>query len=244
MGTLAVQSYCFREFKDNAKVAAMVRELGLDAIELCAVHCDFTRPEGFEAALGAYRQAGVKIVSIGVQTFRNEPAKEANYFKFAKLAGADTISANFRPGDWPESVLAAEKLAGDNGVNLAIHNHGGGHWLGSAQMLEAVFARTGPRLGLMLDTAWALDAGEDPVKMAEKFAPRLHGLHLKDFTFDRARKPRDVVVGTGNLDLPGLFKALARGGFKGKLILEYEGDAKNPVPALKECVAAVRKVMA
>jgi sugar phosphate isomerase/epimerase len=53
-----------------------------------------------------------------------------------------------------------------------------------------------------------------------------------------------VVVGTGNLDLPGLFKALGKGGFKGQLILEYEGDAKNPVPALKECVAAVRKAMA
>ena len=244
MGTLAVQSYCFRNFKDNVKVAALVRELGLDAIELCAVHCDFANPAVFDAALGAYRKAGVKIVSIGVQSFRNEPAKEANFFKFAKLAGADTISANFRPAEWPESVRAAEKMAGENGVNLAIHNHGGGHWLGSIQMLEAVFAKTGPRIGLMLDTAWALDAGEDPVAMAEKFAARLYGVHLKDFTFDRARKPQDVVVGSGNLDLAGLFKVLNKGGFQGKLILEYEGDVANPVPALKECVGAMRKVMA
>jgi inosose dehydratase len=244
MGALAVQSYCFREFKDNARVAAMVRELGLEAIELCAVHCDFAKPEGFDAVLDTYRKAGVKIVSIGVQTFRNEPAKEANYFKFAKLAGAGTISANFRPGDWPESVRAAERMAEEHGINLAIHNHGGGHWLGSIQMLEAVFAKAGPRVGLMLDTAWALDAGEDPVEMATKFAPRLYGLHLKDFTFDRARKPQDVVVGSGNLDLPALAKALAKGGFKGELILEYEGDVKNPVPAIRECVAAVRKAMA
>jgi sugar phosphate isomerase/epimerase len=244
MGTLAVQSYCFRNFKDNAKVAALVRELGLDAIELCAVHCDFANPAGFDAALGAYRKAGVKIVSIGVQSFRNEPAKEANFFKFAKLAGADTISANFRPGEWPESVRAAEKMAEEQGVNLAIHNHGGGHWLGGAEMLAAVFAKTSPRIGLMLDTAWALDAGEDPVKMAEKFAARLYGVHLKDFTFDRARKPQDVVVGSGNLDLASLFKVLGKGGFKGKLILEYEGDVANPVPALKECVAAMRRVMA
>jgi len=39
---------------------------------------------------------------------------------------------------------------------LVIHNHGGRHWLGSAQMLAAVFAQTGPAIGLTLDTAWAL----------------------------------------------------------------------------------------
>ena len=32
---LGVQSYCFRNFKDNKKVAEMVKELGLDKIELC-----------------------------------------------------------------------------------------------------------------------------------------------------------------------------------------------------------------
>jgi len=243
MGKLAVQSYCFREFKDNARVAELVGALGLEAIELCAVHCDFAKPEGFEAALAAYRSAGVRIVSIGVQTFRNEPEKEANYFKFARLAGARVMSANFRPGDWPDGVLAAGRMAEKHDVNLAIHNHGGGHWLGSSQMLEAVFAKAGPRIGLMLDTAWALDAGEDPVKMAAKFAPRLRGVHIKDFVFDRAGKHQDVVVGTGNLDLPGLFKVLGESGFAGELILEYEGDVKDPVPALKECVAAVGKAM-
>ena len=241
---LAVQSYCFRNFKDNARVAAQVRELGLEAIELCAVHCDFAAREQFAPAIEAYRRAGVKIVSIGVQGFRNEPQKEALWFEFAKQAGADTVSASFRPSDWVEAAASAERLAGQTGARLAIHNHGGRHWLGSAEMLGAVFARTGPRVGLMLDTAWALDSGEDPVKLAEKFADRLYGVHLKDFVFDRARKPSDVVVGQGNLDLPGLFKVLARTGFKGKLILEYEGDAEDPVPALRECVAAVRKVMA
>jgi len=111
-------------------------------------------------------------------------------------------------------------------------------------MLAAVFAQTGPAIGLTLDAAWALDAGENPVALAEKFADRLYGLHLKDFVFDRARRPQDVVVGTGNLDLPGLFATLRKVGFAGSLILEYEGDVQNPVPALKQCVAAVARELA
>jgi hypothetical protein len=47
-------------------------------------------------------------------------------------------------------------------------------------------------------------------------------------------------VGTGNLDLPQLLKNLEAVNFGGYAVLEYEGDVENPVPALKECVAAVR----
>jgi hypothetical protein len=30
------------------------------------------------------------------------------------------------------------------------------------------------------------------------------------------------------------------GGFDGCVVLEYEGDVENPVPALRKCVQAVR----
>jgi sugar phosphate isomerase/epimerase len=106
-----------------------------------------------------------------------------------------------------------------------------------------VFAQASPRIGLSLDTAWALDAGEDPVKMIEEFGPRLALVHLKDFVFDRARKPEDVVVGTGNLPLPNVAAALAKAGFDGELVIEYEGDVANPVPALTACVQAIRREM-
>ena len=238
---LAVQSYCFRGFKANGEVAAKVKACGLAAVELCGMHADFAAPDTFEGVIRTYRDAGVSIVSIGVQGFKNEPAKEARFFDFARRAGATTISANFPADGAQEALRAAERLAVEHGIRLAIHNHGGKHWLGSSQMLQAVFRQTGPQIGLMLDTAWALDAGEDPVAMVEKFGDRLYGLHLKDFVFDRARKPQDVVVGTGNLDLPKLFAALRKVGFAGLLILEYEGDVNDPVPALRQCVEALRK---
>ncbi|MFI5356910.1 MAG: sugar phosphate isomerase/epimerase family protein, partial [Opitutales bacterium] len=121
-----------------------------------------------------------------------------------------------------------------------IHNHGGRHWLGNAQMLESVFARTSPRIGLCLDTAWALDAHEDPVALAEKFADRLYGVHLKDFVFDRAGKPADTILGQGNLDLPKFLKLLGGNERTQSVIIEYEGDIENPVPALSECVRQIQ----
>jgi hypothetical protein len=51
-----------------------------------------------------------------------------------------------------------------------------------------------------------------------------------------------VIVGEGNLSLPRLVEALRKVDFAGPAILEYEGDVQNPLPAIQQCVAAVRKV--
>ena len=236
---LAVQSWCFRSFKDNQKVADLLKGLGLSNIELCGVHCDFMTPGVWDGVLKTYKDAGVGIVSIGVEGFSPDAEAARQRFEFAKKAGCKVMSANFHPGTFAKTVPVVTKLADEYGINLAIHNHGGYHWLGNSEVLEHVFNITSPRIGLCLDTAWALDASQDPVKMAEKFASRLYSVHIKDFVFDKAGLPEDVVVGTGNLKLPELLKTVKKSGFTGNMILEYEGDVENPVPALAKCVAAV-----
>jgi sugar phosphate isomerase/epimerase len=89
-----------------------------------------------------------------------------------------------------------------------------------------------------------LDSGFDPVEIAQKYQKRLYGLHIKDFIFDRAGNPEDVVVGTGNLKLKALADFLKSINFGGYVTLEYEGDAGNPVPALKKCVEEIRAAFA
>lgn len=241
---LGVQSFCFRHFTDNAKVASLVREIGLDAIELCAKHVNFGDESTFDRTIAAYQDAGVRIVSVGVQTFDCVPEKEELFFEFAQRAGASHMSVNFHPHNWREAADTALELAAKYDLQLGIHNHGGHHWLGNSQMLKQVFTQTDGRLGLCLDTAWALDARQDPVQMAETFADRLHGLHFKDFVFDRAGKGEDVVVGTGNLDLPALLDQLRAADFDGMAVLEYEADVENPVPALTNCVQQMRQLIA
>lgn len=239
MSDLSIQSYCFRNTKENAKVAEMVNELGLSGIELCAVHVDFADESKFDEVIGAYKNAGVNIVSIGVEEFADNEESERKLCEFARLAGARLISATFAIDKVPDAYRTAERLAEEYDLRLAIHNHGGQHWLGCTDVLDHVFKNTNERIGLCLDTAWALHSHADPVKMADRFKERLYSVHAKDFVFDRAGTHKDVVVGTGNLDLPALVEVM-RGV---PMIIEYEGDPDNPLPALKECVAAIRGIL-
>ena len=238
---IAVQSYCFRGFRSNEQVAAKVKEIGLTALEPCGVHVDFADDAAQDAALAAYDAAGVELVSCGVNSITGDGSAAEGAFRFARKAGLTVISADVAPPAAWDTFAAAERLAEQYEVNVALHNHGGAHWLGSAQMLEEVFRRTGPRIGLMLDTAWAIDSREDPVKLVRRFGDRLMGVHLKDFIYTREREPVDVVIGTGILDLPALVTALAEVGFGGVPIIEYEGDVDNPVPALAECVQVIEQ---
>lgn len=237
-----VQSYCFRHFEDNAVVARKVRDIGCDAIELCGVHVAFDEPERHAEAIAPYRDAGVRILSIGVLTFTGDEERERRWCAFARAAGARFVSAHFDVDSFQEAIPVAERLCEEHDLRLAIHCHGGYRFGGSADVLQHLLDRSGPRIGLCIDTAWCLQAAGDPVEWARRFAGRIHGVHYKDFVFDRAGRWRDVVVGEGNLDLPGFVAALEEGGFDGYAVLEYEADPEDPVPALRRCVERMRGV--
>ena len=238
---LGVQSFCFRGFQANKEVMEKLKECGLNTIELCKKHVDFSDESVFQNAIQTYKDGGVRIVSIGVNRLSGDEKAETPYFEFAKTAGLKFMSVDFAMNEMPDCYKTADELAEKYDVRLCIHNHGGRHWLGSSEAIAYVLSRTSKRIGLCLDTAWALDAREDAVKMAERFADRLYGIHFKDFTFEKNREPVDVIVGSGNLDLQKLNKVIEGIGHTGFAVLEYEGDVDNPVPALKQCADAVMK---
>ncbi len=247
MPTLArdfgVQSYCFRNFKDNAAVAKMVREIGLDKIELCAVHADFSKPEAIPGIVKIYKDAGVSIVSIGVQTFVGAET-ERNWFECAKAAGAKHISAHFRVDSFTTAVPKTAALAEEYGMQIGIHLHGGYSFGGSMDVIEHLLKIGGPRINVFIDTAWCMQIGPgpgNPLKWVEKFAGRISGVHYKDFLFDKNAQWHDVIVGTGNLNLPAFITALETAKFNGVAVIEYEAEPENPVPALTECVKQMRK---
>src|SRR4051794_34748222 len=98
---LGVQSYCFRGFKAVPALLEQIKGIGLDRTEMCGVHVNFDDEATFEGAIAQCRAAGVAISSIGVQTFKGELEKEEKWFRFAKMAGASMISANFDPSKAP-----------------------------------------------------------------------------------------------------------------------------------------------
>lgn len=230
---LAIQTWCLRGFTDSRAAARMVAELGLAQIELARPHAGDADP---------FAAAGIAIVSTGVVQLAGDAEAMRASLELARRLGIGLVSVDFPPAFSSSAFRTASQVAGELGLRLAVHNHGGGHWLGSQAMLELLLQSTGPEIGVMLDTAWAIDARADPIELARLAGDRLYGVHVKDFVYRQGREPIDVVVGTGNLDLPGLAAALDRIGFDGPLILEYEGDVHDPMPALQRCVQAMRNV--
>ncbi|MBC8105123.1 MAG: sugar phosphate isomerase/epimerase [Anaerolineae bacterium] len=240
---IAIQSWCYRHFKEVPAFIEQLKSTGVSATEICAVHADFSAPATFAKTIEQFKKADVKLVAIGVEYLSGNTEKDQPRFEFCKQAGIKHMSISFQPESMWDGLKNIEKLADQYDLKLSIHNHGGYDWLGNATILKYIFSKTSERIGLHLDTAWAIDAKQDPIKLAEQFSKRLYGVHVKDFVYDRARIPSDVIIGTGNLDLPKLMTSLQQMNFSGPLVIEYEGDEQNPVPALKKCVEVMKKVM-
>lgn len=240
---LAIQSWCYRHWKSLADVLTQLKSTGVTAMELCGAHANFTDPTTWPAVVDLCKKSGVELVAIGVEKLSGDLSIDRTRFEFCRAAGIGHMSMTFAPELMFDGLRNIERLAEQYDIQLGIHNHGGYDWLGNPTILKYLFDRTGERIGLYLDTAWAFDAKQNASQMVEQFAKRLKGIHIKDFVYDRARKFSDVVIGTGNLDLPALVKSLGQIEFAGPMVIEYEGDIENPVPALKSCVEAIRPLL-
>lgn len=244
LDSLAVQSYCFREFRDNPTVAGMVREIGLQHIEVCEVHADFNDLHSWKDIIKVYEDAGIEIISIGAQTF-NGDASEESFFECAAAAGAKHITAHMRVGTFFQAISQVKSWSDAYGIRVGLHCHGGYMFGGQPDVLDHLIGLGSPQIGLCLDTAWAMQIGPwhgNPLDWAKKYAKSLYGIHFKDFTFGSDASWQDTIVGEGNLDLPGLLKELRAQNYTGVSILEYEADPENPVPALKACVDKMRSM--
>ena len=221
-----------------------MREIGVDKIEVCAIHADFSKPEAFKDVVKTYKDAGVSIISLGVETFVGDP-KERNTFECAKLAGAKHISVHFQVGTFPKAIEQSQKLCDEYGIRprhplpwrLHVRRPARRARAPDQARLAADRALASIRLGACRSgrTAASRLSG-----VKQKFAGKVYGIHYKDFTFGKNGQWTDVVVGEGNLDLPGFIKALDETNFDGMAVIEYEADPQNPVPALTNCVKAMR----
>jgi sugar phosphate isomerase/epimerase len=237
---LGVKSYSFRHIKENSDVAAAVRYCGGSTIDLSRCHVNYDDPAEQERTIETYRQAGIRITGIGVVTMTTDEKTNRQYFEFVRRAGCNLISFSFFPEDHEQILRNVEALCGEYDVRVAIHNHGGKHWLGNSTILKYFFGRTTPSVGLCLDTAWCLQAGEDPLQWLELFGERLYGVHFKDFVCNPSGKFRDTLLGEGMLNLPAFLEAFRGLPFDGSAVVEYEGT--DPVEATAKCVAVVRQV--
>lgn len=238
---LGVASYSLREFPLD-KALVMMKALRTPYVNLKSVHMPYDRTP---AELAAIRQtieaAGFQIVGGGTITFdKDTDADVEKYFAYAKNAGMPTIVCTMEHSILPR----VEKYAKQYDIKVAIHNHGpeDKHFPSPYDVLKAVNGMD-PRMGLCMDIGHATRAGANIVQAVLDAGPRLLDMHIKDLADGTARDSQ-VAVGEGKLPIPALFRALQKINFAGYVNLEYEINAKDPLPGMQVSFAYMRGVLA
>lgn len=237
--TLGMASYTLRSFP-RAEAIELTKQAGVDHVCFKSMHLPMdSTDEECAAAAKECADAGVKLYGAGV-CYMKSPEEVENTFRYAKAAGMDTIVGV--PS--PELLPLVDKLVKETGIRVAIHNHGPGDKVYPSP--SDIWEKTkdfDPRIGLCIDIGHTQRIGEDPAEAILKYADRLHDMHFKDVTAS-APEGRCCIAGTGVIDLVAVVRALIKIGYSNVASLEFEADAKNPLPGSARSIGYIRGVEA
>lgn len=220
-----------------------VAALGFPGIQLRANAVTEFKPAELKDLLRQHKLTFVALSSGDVSLDASEAeqiAKHVSNAQFVKDAGGLYLQILDSLKSYPRTATPEEckrlgqlltelgKRTADIGIPLGYHNH-----LNTlSQMpanLDLILENADPKfVKLELDTAHIVAGGGDPAKTIEKYHDRLLFLHLKDVVDISADTPKAkypfqfVELGRGRVDLPAVFAALDKVGFKGWAIVELD----------------------
>lgn len=230
-----LQGHSLRKFPlENA--VSTIQELELHWVEFSRSHVQNDATPGQIRELKKLLQAhDITCFAHGVNPFTADHEKNRRIFEFARQLGVPTLTAN--PSH--DAFESLERLVDEFGIRIAIHNHGpGAEYSTIADLVRAVENRH-PGIGICIDTGHLIRSASDPVRAVYELKKRVYGIHFKDYA-EQKKETELVTLGTGHLDLVGMFRALREVGFPddGALVLEYEGSPDDPVDEIKKCLEA------
>ncbi|MBP1604105.1 MAG: hypothetical protein H6Q09_1277 [Acidobacteria bacterium] len=237
--TLGMASYTLRQFPVDQAIE-MTKRLGLTRICFKDFHLKLdATPEVIAGTVAKVKAAGLDLYAGGVIYMKTE-AEVDRAFAYAKAAGFKMIIGVPTYDLLPYTNRKVQEYD----IPVAIHNHGPDNPLfPTPQSAYERIASLDRRLGLCMDVGHTQRSGVDPAESAEKYFDRLFDVHIKDVSASTAQG-QTVEIGRGVIDIPKLIKTLTRLGFKGTLALEYEKDAKDPLPGSAESIGYLRGVLA
>ena len=218
----------------------MTKRLGLTRICFKDFHLKLdATPEVIAETVAKVKAAGLDLYAGGVIYMKSE-AEVDRAFVYAKSAGFKMIIGV----PTYELLPYTSKKAQEYDIPVAIHNHGPDNPLfPTPQSAYERIASLDRRLGLCMDVGHTQRSGVDPSGSAEKYFDRLLDIHIKDTSASTAQG-QTVEIGRGVVDIPKLLRTLKRLGYKGTLALEYEKDAKDPLPGSAESIGYLKGVIA
>ncbi|GAC1653570.1 MAG: hypothetical protein NVS4B3_16800 [Gemmatimonadaceae bacterium] len=238
---LGVASYSLRKFQRD-KAIAMVKALGTPYINIKSVHLPYElAPAELAAARREIEGAGLQIVGGGTITFEKDTDEEVRkYFDYAKAAGMPLMVAT---GD-AKILPRVERFAKEYDIKVALHNHGpeDKYYPTPYDVLKQVRTMD-RRMGLCIDIGHTVRTGTDVVKAIADAGPRLLDMHAKDLR-DLKMRDSQCIVGEGAIPVADIFRQLEAMGYTGYVNLEYEIDADDPLPGMKQSFSYMRGALA
>ncbi len=216
---IGLETWSFHDV-DLEAMLKQVQALGVRYLELHDGHLPFTSTADqmtrAKQALGSAR-----IIAAGVyihDAFTESEAAARPIFEYAKTMGYTYING----GPKRESLPLLNRLASEYSIRIAIHNHGPAARYETLGHVTSVLDAY-PNLSACIDIGHFARSGVDPVRATRVLSPRAVAIHIKDVD----AKGENTVLGDGTIDLPGVFAAMRDAGFRGLVVLEYEGDFDN-----------------
>ena len=236
---LGMASYTFRQFTVD-QALEMTRRLGLTRITFKDFHLKMdATPAVIAETVAKVKAAGLELYAGGVIYMKSE-AEVDRAFEYAKAAGMGMIIGvpNY------ELIEYTSKKAQQYDIRVAIHNHGPDNPLfPTPESAYERIVKLDRRMGLCMDAGHTQRSGIDPSDSVRKFIDRLYDVHIKDVSAATA-KGTTVEIGRGVIDIPKLLQTLREVKYSGTLALEFEKDAKDPLPGSAESIGYLRGVLA
>ncbi len=159
-------------------------------------------------------------------------------FETAKQLNVKYVTAE-PPVDMWDSI---DSLAGVYGVKVAIHDH----WKGTSaywhpdSVLAAIQGHK--NFGACADIGHWPKSGIEPVEAIRKLKGHIIGVHLKDIAAYNDPSLKDVPVGTGVINIPGVLDELKKQQFKGFIYIERDAqDQPNNLQSVIQTIEYFHK---
>jgi sugar phosphate isomerase/epimerase len=245
-GPVGIQLYSLRDaFKTNVTgTLDLVKSYGPRIAELAGTY-DLS-PANYKKELDARGIQGIGA-HFAYEAFEKDPeaiAKDAQALGL-KYAGVAWIphQGKFTEANAHQAAAVfnhAGEVLSKYGIKFYYHNHGYEFEpYQDGTLMDILVNETKPEwVAFQMDILWTYFPGQDPAKLLKKYGSRWELMHLKDLKkgvttgslSGSTDVENDVVLGTGQINLPAALKAAREVGVKYYFIEDESSRAKEQIP--------------
>lgn len=245
---IGIAGYSFHKFKLEPALE-MVKKVDVRFLCIKDFHLPLTSTEAEIAAFHEkLKSFDVTGYAVGPIYMGSEKAVD-EAFDYAKRVGVKLVvgvpygESGKKKVESPELIKYVEGKVKAYDMKYAIHNHGPDNIpYANAESIMGYIEDLDPRMGMCLDIGHELRTGVCPIASMEKYAARVHDIHVKNVTAaDKSGK--GIEMPRGLIDIPAFVRVLRKVGYAGMCSLEYEKDAENPIAGIAESVGYFRGVV-